>query len=104
MFARVCTYRARDVDQLLQGLASVSGPLEQMPGFSHAYVLVDRSKGTAMSMTFWETEAALVAGAAKAQELRRRGTEGSGGWTESVQQWEVGLAVGTPKADAAATA
>lgn len=104
MFARVCTYRAKDVDQLLQGFEGVTQPLEQMPGFSHAYFMVDRSKGTAMSMTVWETEAALVAGAAKAQELRRRGTEASGGWTETVQQWEIGLTVGTSRTDAAATA
>jgi hypothetical protein len=37
MFARVSTYRASDADKLLEGFQSVTGPLEQMDGFSHAY-------------------------------------------------------------------
>jgi hypothetical protein len=44
MFARVSTYRAADADRLSEGFRSVTGPLDRMDGFSHAYFLVDRQR------------------------------------------------------------
>jgi heme-degrading monooxygenase HmoA len=96
MFARVSTYRAADADKLLEGFQSVTGPLEQMDGFSHAYFLVDRASGKAMSMTVWESEQALSASVAKADELRKQGTQTGGGSIESVEHFEIGLTVGSP--------
>jgi heme-degrading monooxygenase HmoA len=96
MFARVSTYRAADADKLLEGFQSVTGPLEQIDGFSHAYFLVDRPSGKALSITLWESEQALSASVAKADELRKQGTETGGGSIESVQHYEVGLTVGNP--------
>jgi heme-degrading monooxygenase HmoA len=96
MFARVSTYRADDSDRLLEGFQSVTDPLEQMDGFSHAYFLVDRAGGKAMSITVWESEQALSASAAKADEMRKQGSEMGGGSIESVEHYEIGLTVGTP--------
>lgn len=96
MFARVSTYRAADADKLVKGFRSVTDPLEQMDGFSHAYFMVDRASGKGMSITIWESEQALLASAAGADELRRRGSETGGGSIESVEHYEVGLTVGTP--------
>jgi heme-degrading monooxygenase HmoA len=96
MFARVSTYRAGDADKLLEGFQSVTDPLEQIEGFSHAYFLVDRASGKAMSMTVWESEQALTASVAKADELRKQGSETGGGSIESVEHYEIGLTVGTP--------
>jgi heme-degrading monooxygenase HmoA len=96
MFARVSTYRAADADKLLEGFQSVTAPLEQIDGFSHAYFLVDRDSGKAMSVTVWASEQALSASAAKADELRTQGTETGGGSIESVEHYEIGLTVGSP--------
>jgi heme-degrading monooxygenase HmoA len=96
MFARVSTYRAADADKLLEGFQSVADPLEQMDGFSHAYFLVDRGSGNGMSITVWESEQALLASAAKADELHKRGTATGGGSIESVDHYEIGLTVGKP--------
>jgi heme-degrading monooxygenase HmoA len=96
MFARVSTYRAADADKLLEGFQSVTDPLEQMDGFSHAYFLVDRTSGKGMSITVWQSEQALSDSAAKADELRKQGTETGGGSIESVEHYEIGLTVGTP--------
>ena len=96
MFARVSTYHAGDADKLLEGFKSVVDPLEQMDGFSHAYFLVDRASGKALSMTVWESEQALTQSASKADELRKRGSEAGGGSIESVQHYEIGLTVGRP--------
>jgi heme-degrading monooxygenase HmoA len=96
MFARVSTYRAADGDKLVEGFRSVADPLEQMDGFSHAYFLVDRAGGKAISITVWKDEQALSASAAKADELRKQGADAGGGSIESVEHYEVGLTVGTP--------
>jgi hypothetical protein len=95
MFARVSTYRG-DADPLLQGFAAVTGPLEAIDGFSHAYFMVDRESGTGMSITIWTSEEALLSSVAKADELRRQGAEAGGAEIESVQHYEIGMTVGTP--------
>ena len=92
MFARVSTYRG-DGDRLLQGFADVTGPLEAIDGFSRAYFMVDRANGKGMSITVWESEEALNASAAKADELRSRGAEAGGATIESVEHYEIGLTV-----------
>ena len=92
MFARVSTYRG-DGDRLLQGFAEVTGPLEAIDGFSRAYFMVDRANGKGMSITVWESEEALNASAAKADELRSRGAEAGGATIESVEHYEIGLTV-----------
>lgn len=96
MFARVSTYSASDADKMLEGFESVTEPLEQMDGFSHAYFMIDRAGGKAMSVTIWESEQALSASVARADELRKQGTETGGGSIESVQHYEIGLTVGSP--------
>ena len=94
MFARVSTYRGTDADQLLAGFEGIREPLEQMEGFSHAYFLVDRASGKGMSITVWESEAALSASVAKADELRKQGSQAGGASIESVEHYEIGLTVG----------
>ena len=99
MFARVSTYRADDANKLLEGFEGVRGPLEQMDGFSHAYFMVDRASGKGMSITVWNSEEALTASAARADELRRHGAQTGGGSIESVESYEIGLQIGgTPAA------
>jgi heme-degrading monooxygenase HmoA len=92
MFARVSTYRG-DGDRLLQGFADVTGPLEAIDGFSRAYFMVDRENGKGLSITVWESEEALNASAAKADELRSRGAEAGGATIESVEHYEIGMTV-----------
>jgi heme-degrading monooxygenase HmoA len=94
MFARVSTYRG-DGDRLLQGFADVTEPLEAIDGFSHAYFMVDRESGKGLSITIWETEDALRASAAQADELRSKGAAAGGAEIESVEHYEIGISVGT---------
>jgi len=98
MFARVSTYRTDDAGKLVDGFDRVTGPLEQMDGFSRAYFLIDREGGKAMSITMWETEEALSAGVEKANELRGQATESGGGSIEAVDHYEIALTAGTPAA------
>lgn len=95
MHARVSTYRG-DGDRLVKGFEGVREGLAAVDGFSHAYFLVDRESGKGMSITIWESEDALNASVAKADELRRQGAEAGGSEIESVQHYEIGMTVGTP--------
>lgn len=96
MFARVSTYRSSDADQLVSGFEAVRDALAEMDGFSHAYFLVDRETGDGISVTLWNSEQALEASVAKANELREKGTEVGQATTQHVQHYEVGMTVGTP--------
>jgi heme-degrading monooxygenase HmoA len=95
MFARVSTYRG-DADRLLQGFAGFTEPLEAIDGFSHAYFMVNRETGRGMSITIWDSEEALNASVAKANELREQGAEAGGAEIEAVEHYEIGMTVGTP--------
>ena len=96
MFARVSTYRG-DGERLLQGFADVTEPLAAIDGFSHAYFMVDRESGKGMSITFWNSENALLSSVEKADELRKQGSSAGGAEIESVQHYEIGLTVGSPQ-------
>ena len=100
MFARVARYSG-DAEELVRGFDGARGELEQMEGFSHAYFCVDRSSGKGLSMTLWETQAALEASAERAHELRSQATQPSGSTTDSVNHYEVVL---TARRSRAATA
>jgi heme-degrading monooxygenase HmoA len=93
MFARVSTYRG-DGDRLLEGFADVTEPLQAMDGFSRAYFLVDRENRKGLSITVWDSEEAMNASAAKADELRSKGAAAGGAEIESVEHYEIGLTVG----------
>jgi heme-degrading monooxygenase HmoA len=95
MFARVSTYRG-DGDRLLQSFAGVTEPLEAIDGFSHAYFMVNRETGEGISITIWDSEEALNASVAKADELRKQGADAGGAEIESVGHYEIGMTVGTP--------
>jgi heme-degrading monooxygenase HmoA len=95
MHARVSTYQTSDAAKLVDGFRSVTDALEQVDGFSHAYFMVDEATGKALSITIWETEAALNASASSADDLRKQATQAGGGARiESVQHYEIPLTVG----------
>jgi heme-degrading monooxygenase HmoA len=96
MHARLSIYETDDPDGLVSGFESVTDELEQVEGFSHGYFLVDRESGKGASITIWESEDALRASSAKADELRQRGTQPSGSSIKSVESYEIVRTVGSP--------
>jgi heme-degrading monooxygenase HmoA len=97
MHARVSTYTG-EADALLDGFQAATEPLEKIEGFSHAYFLLDRVNNRGMSITIWESEDALLASAARADELRKGATEPSGSTIDSVEQYEIALTAGAKRA------
>ena len=96
MHARVSTYEGGDAARIAEGFKSVTPELEQMDGLSHALFLVDPETGEAMSITVWESQDALEASSAKADELRKKGTAPSGSTIKSVKHSEVSHIAGVP--------
>ena len=97
MFARVSAYHAdEDSQKLMTAFQETIGPLQVVEGFSHAYFLIDKDTGRAVSMTIWESEDAIGASAAGAEERRDRRAEISGASVDSVDHFEVGLIAVAP--------
>jgi heme-degrading monooxygenase HmoA len=69
MYARVSTYHG-DIERLLEGFRRTTEPLSQLEGFEGAYFLTDSAVGQAMTITLWESEAALAASADWASKAR----------------------------------
>jgi heme-degrading monooxygenase HmoA len=97
MFARVSAYHAdEDNQKLMAAFQETIGPLQQVEGFSHAYFLTDADTGRAVSITIWESEAAMAASEAGGAERRQRRSEISGASVDSVDHYEVGLIAVAP--------
>ena len=87
MYARATTLRAspEDVEEAIvhyqEGIPSFS----ELAGNRGAFLLVDRSAGKALSVTFWESEEAMR----RTDELRQQPAQESSG--ESVDEYEVAV-------------
>ena len=93
MFARVSRYRG-DADLLRAGFDQATAELEQLDGFNQAYFLADREHSRAMSITLWDSEAAMAASAERAHAMRTRATEPANASIESVESYEVLITAG----------
>jgi len=97
MFARVSAYHAdEDNQKLLGAFQDTIGPLQTVEGFSHAYFLVDKDTGRAVSITIWEDEDAMSASEAGGEERRKRRAEISGASVDAVDHYEVSLIAVAP--------
>jgi heme-degrading monooxygenase HmoA len=90
VFARVSRYRG-DAERMRAGFASVTSELEQVEGFQQAFFLADREHERAMSITLWESQAALDASADRAHRMRTQATEPASATVESIESYEVVL-------------
>lgn len=90
MFARVSTYQG-DTERLLEGFRRTTDPLSQLEGFERAYLLTDAATGRAMTVTVWDSQAALEASAEWAGKAREHAMHDSGAAVQSVDHYEVAL-------------
>jgi heme-degrading monooxygenase HmoA len=73
MFARVSEVTApsdRMDDGIAQYRSTVLPAIVAMAGFQRAYLLVDRANGKSLSITVWDSEAAMQASEDAASQLR----------------------------------
>jgi heme-degrading monooxygenase HmoA len=93
MFARVARYRFPDerYDQAVESFRTASEQLRDIEGNAGGYLLVDRDNATAMTVTFWESRAAMEASEVRASRLRSQAIDAVEGGVETVDRCEVAL-------------
>jgi heme-degrading monooxygenase HmoA len=90
MVARVSTFygSAEQASEVIGG--PVPTELQEMAGFKGAYALLDRKSNKVMLITLWESEEAMHASAAKANQIRNQMVQDAGGPTPAtVEMYEV---------------
>jgi heme-degrading monooxygenase HmoA len=95
MFARVSTYQG-ETERLLDGFQRTTEPLAQLEGFERAYFLTDSKGGRAVTVTLWDSKAAMAASAEWANRAREHAAHESGAAIESVRSYEVALTAEKP--------
>ena len=63
--------------------------MASMSGLSGGYIFVDSETGTTMTITLWESQAALDASGTRAAALRQRAVHEVDGEVQSVQVFDV---------------
>ena len=95
MFARVSTYQG-EIERLLEGFRRTTEPLARLEGFERAYFLTDSAAGRAMTITLWNSQAAMAASADWASRAREHAAHESGATVESIDSYEVALIAEKP--------
>ncbi len=94
MFARVSTFQGPP-DQTAEGIRiareQILPAARLMEGFRGIYLLFDRESGKSLSVTFWETEADMLASEEAASRARAKSAEASGETVVGVERYEVAL-------------
>jgi heme-degrading monooxygenase HmoA len=92
MYARVGKYEIppHAAEEAIRGFADL--PIEELEGFSGAYLLVDRKSGKSLTITLWESEEALEKSVERANQMRAQVTQSVGGQTTDVAHYEVAVA------------
>ena len=91
MYARVSTYQetSEGIEIARERAADVIEKAKALPGFQGLYYLVDRSTGKALSVTLWETEAAMLGSVESANKIRTEEAGATGAQILSVEHFEV---------------
>jgi heme-degrading monooxygenase HmoA len=93
MYARTARYEVpvgRIGDDIRQA-AEIEKKVTALPGNRGFYYFVDRETGYTMSLTLWDTEAALKASAAPTKQLREQLTQPTDAKVVSVHEFETVL-------------
>jgi heme-degrading monooxygenase HmoA len=88
MHARVSTYELAP-DKIDQAISTFRDAMGELDAMQEAVVLVDRSTGRAMTITYWENEQAAIDSREAADRVRSGATESASGSITSVEEFEV---------------
>lgn len=91
MHARVARYelQADRMDDAVEAFGEAAAQIEELEGFAGGFVLVDPEDGRTMTLTLWQTVAALENSERAASSARRQAADAVGGSVLSVESFEV---------------
>jgi hypothetical protein len=91
MFARVTRIQvpAEQLDEAARRLNETSSTIQGVTGFRRAYLLVDRQRGEALTVTLWETREQLEASQGTARQLLTGVFDAVGGSVSEPGSYEV---------------
>jgi heme-degrading monooxygenase HmoA len=100
MYARVTHFQGSPerVDEGIQAFQKHATPaVQRQPGFQGAYVLIDRASGKGLAISFWDTEAALMASEAAVRAVREQSLQAFGGTaTPTTERYDVAVQAAGP--------
>ena len=93
LFSRVARYKIPEehLDDAVAAFQEASAALREIEGNAGGYLLVDRDNCTALTVTFWESRAALEASEVRASRLRSEAVGPFGGEIQAVDRCQVVL-------------
>lgn len=91
MWARVSRYQfpAAEVDKVIDQFDAALDTFSTQSGLKRADVYVSRKSGAGVTITIWETAAAMEASEEEADRLREDIALELIGWVQSVEEYEV---------------
>jgi heme-degrading monooxygenase HmoA len=84
------------LDDAVESFHQAGFELSELDGFAGGHVLVDHEEGTLMTLTLWESRAAVDASDVRAATLRQRALRSVDGEVQSVTCYEVPVELGRP--------
>ena len=91
MFARVSIYEVpiEQVEAAAETFGQAIGQIREMAGLAAAYLLVNAENGRTLTMTLWDSRAAMEASRVTASRLRSEAARGLDGDVLSTEEYEV---------------
>ena len=105
MFARVARYEVpvEKIETAVEAFRAATDQLEGVSGLQGSYLFTSPEEGVIMSMTLWESRAAMDESEVRAARLRREATDQVDGEVTSVQRYEVAVETVTSPSGLAAS-
>ena len=96
MYARIARYEVPEerIDEALEAFREAAGQISDLEGLEGGYVLSDAESGTVMTVTLWESRAAMDASEVRAARLRQDAVQQADGFVASVHSLEVAVEIG----------
>ena len=93
MYARASTLQGSPerAEEAVQGYENALAAFRGIDGNRGAFLLIDRSSGRGIGVTLWESEEAMQASRAQADQLRQQAASSVGASVESVAEYEVAV-------------
>jgi heme-degrading monooxygenase HmoA len=82
------------LDDAVESFHQAGLELSELDGFAGGHVLVDHEEGTLMTLTLWDSRAAIDASDVRAATLRQRALRSVDGEVQSVTCYEVPVELG----------